>query len=222
MKQFLLVSEQVFIRVGAVLGVIATILLLRAEIAKPGPPRLNAEFLLSSSDALNYAQEMLPPEEKYTGGFPLGITIRNTGSTSAKNVVVTLLPGRELQFKFGDLLVESSNIATSDGFKPIHRVRLGDINPGDKVFLYETIWCRAINISRMTVQSIAKSGTERKLELAELRIIFDLEVRLSAENVGSETRHLYLTTGIEEQFKNNNKTYYTFRDGKITIHNDGT
>lgn len=178
--------------------------------------------LLSRSDELNYAQEVLSDEKEYTGGFPLGITIKNTGGIAAKNVVVTLLPDKELQFKFSDLLVETSNIATSDGFKPIHRIQVGDLNPGDRVFLDEAIWCRAFNISRMTVQAITQSGKERELPLAELRMIFDLEVRLSAENVGSEARHLYLTTGIEDQFIKNKKTYYTYRDGKITIHNEGT
>lgn len=44
MKRALLVSEQIFIRTGALLGVVATVLLLRGEIVKPSPPRLDVEF----------------------------------------------------------------------------------------------------------------------------------------------------------------------------------
>ena len=51
MKRALVTIEKILIRIGAVLGVVATIILLRSEILKPSPPDIDVAFLLSDSDA---------------------------------------------------------------------------------------------------------------------------------------------------------------------------
>jgi hypothetical protein len=45
MKRFLLTFEKVGVRIGAILGVLSTIILLRSKVLKPSPPNVE-----SSSD----------------------------------------------------------------------------------------------------------------------------------------------------------------------------
>ncbi len=50
MKRILLMIEKVVIRMGALLGIVATIVLLKSELLKPSPPNVEVTFLLFKSD----------------------------------------------------------------------------------------------------------------------------------------------------------------------------
>jgi len=77
MKRALMLIEQIFIRIGALLGVLATIILFCSQVLKSSPPDIDVAFLLSDSDEINYAQQVSDPKEKYTEAFPLGLVIHN-------------------------------------------------------------------------------------------------------------------------------------------------
>jgi hypothetical protein len=222
MKRALAIIEKTFIRVGAVLGVVATIILLNSEILKPSPPDIDVSFLLSHGDEINYVQEVSDPNEKHTEAFPLGLVVQNNGGTVAKSVILSLIADQAEIFTFKGLKFEARNILAESGFRPLYRIHLGNVNPDEKVFLDENIWCQTFNICRVRVKAIKNNGDENEVPLSELRVIHDFEVRLSVENAGMKTRNLYLTTGIESQFKEKKKPYYTFQDGKITFHQGDT
>jgi hypothetical protein len=137
--------------------------------------------------------------------------LHNKGGTVAKNVVLSLLPESTAAFKFKDLQVDTRNITREDGFIPIHRIRLGNINPGEKVFLDQNIWCQVFNMNRVRVNAYYKSGEEKEMPLDSFRITYDFEVKVSSENAEAKTKYLYLTTGLEGQFKNKDKPYYTYQ-----------
>src|SRR5712691_10256941 len=63
--------ERVFLRIGALLAVVTTAVLLYSEFAKPRPPYLELCFALTESTALNYAEEGTESGKEYTLPFPL-------------------------------------------------------------------------------------------------------------------------------------------------------
>jgi hypothetical protein len=215
-KKALLVLEKVIIRVGAILGILATVALLRSEVLKPGPPNIDISFLLSNSDEINYAQQVSDPTEKYTEPFPLGLTVYNKGKSAAKGVVLSIISDPTQTFKFNALNVETRNILKEDSFRQLFRIQLGHINPGEKVFLDENIWCQVFNIYRVKVKAVFEDE-KKDVPLGELSVVNDFEIRLSAENAEMKTKYLYLTSGIEEQFKKKKKPYYIFKEGHITF-----
>jgi len=223
MKPALVTIEKTIIRIGAILGIVSTVILLASEVLKPSPPDIDVVFLLSNSDEINYAQQVSDPKEKHTEAFPLGLVVHNNGGTVAKGVVLSFIADRTEIFTFKGLKVEEKSILSESGFRPLYRIHLGSVNPGEKVFLDENIWCQTFNIYRVTrVTAIKKSGEKKDMPLAEFRILHDFEVRLSGENAGMKTRNLYLTTGVEAQFRENKKPYYTFKEGAITFHKSDT
>jgi len=112
---------------------------------------------------------------------------------------------------------------TGGVFRPLYRIHLGNINPGEKVFLDSNIWCQTFNMFSITsVKAVKKSGEEYDMPLDEFRVMHDFQVRLSGENTEMKTRNLYLTTGVEGQFKKTKKPYYTYQKGAIAYHKRGT
>ena len=222
MEAFFSKVEKTFLRIGAVLAVLSTIFLLRSEFFKPSAPDLNTTFLLSQSDEINYAQQLSEPDQKFSEGFPVGFIVRNVGETVAKNVILTLCLEHTIEMQIKGIPSEVRNVVAEDGFRQLHRINLGNINPGESLPLDENIWCRVFNMNRVKVQALHKDNTKKDVPISSLHITYDLEIRVSAENVPLKTEHLYLTTGIEDQFKTKSVPYYTYYDGMITYHKNGT
>lgn len=100
MKRILLKVETIFLRVGAVLGVVAIVILLNSEMFRPGPPDMEVYFTLSRSAEINYAYQGSDPAPDYTEAFPLVLVIHNSGGTLAKNVSLSLFPGYAQKCRF--------------------------------------------------------------------------------------------------------------------------
>lgn len=222
MKAFFSTAEKTFLRVGAVLAVVSTILLLRSEFFRPSPPDLKSVFLLSRTDELNYAQQLSEPDQQFSEDFPIGLIISNAGGTVAKDVILYLFPEHTMEMKIMGIPSEIRNVVADDGFRQLHRLTLGDINPGENIPFDENIWCRVFNLNRLKVQAVHKDKTKKDVPISRLHITYDLEARLSAENAPLKTIHLYLTTGIEDQFLPKGVPYYTYTNGKISYHKNGT
>ena len=220
MKRKLVIVEKTLIRIGALLGVVATGILLYSEVLKPSPPNIDVAFLLSNSDTINYAQQVSDPEESHTEAFPVGLVVHNNGGTIAKDVVLSFIADKAEIFTFQGLRVEKSYLLVDGtGFRPLYRIHLGSVNPGEMLCLAENVWCQTVNIHKFTsVKAVKNSGEKHEIPLSELWIAHDFEIRLSAANAGMKTRHLYLNTGIQTRFRDNKKPHYTYKGGAITFH----
>jgi hypothetical protein len=220
MKRALEKIEKAVIRIGAVLGVVSMVILLHSEILKPSPPNIDVLFMLSNSDEINYAQQMSDPKEIQTEAFPLGLVLFNNGGTVAKGVILSLIANQGVSFTFKGLEVETRHILEDKARAgALYRIRLGNVNPGEKVFLDENIWCQSFNMARVGgFRAVLKDGQEKDMPLTSLMVIHDFEVRLSGENTGMKTRYLYLTTGFEARFRERKEPYYTFREEAVTFY----
>ena len=122
---------------------------------------------------MNYAQEYSVTSDGYTEPFPLGIVVYNDGETVAQEVVLSIIAGQErwVLLKFNGLQVETVNVLKENGFEPLHKIKLGNINPGERVFLDENIFCKVVNIHRFQAEGIMKNGTKNVFVQLKLQSI---------------------------------------------------
>lgn len=116
---------------------------------------------------------------------------------------------------------ETAHVPTEGGFRLLHTISLGNINPGQELYL-ENLWCQVWNLNKLTVIATTKSGEEKKVPQKSYRITQSMTVRLSAENAKMERKELSITTGNEEMFKENGMPYFTYSKGAMRFHGKDT
>lgn len=216
-KDILSLFDRWITRGGAVAGIAAAVVLMTSEFNKPSPPDLSAIFLLSHNDSINIARPLSERPEQLQ--FPLGLEVHNHGGQAAHDVQLTFLSDNLMELDIQGMLSEKFVVRDDEGFKTLHKVSLGDLNPGESKIIDDNLWCNPYAAKMLP----ATTGNDEKKTILAAPIIKDvilspshLEVRLSSKNASMRTQHLYVAFETEASFNSKQAPFLHYENGMLS------
>jgi len=211
--------EKHIIRIGALLGVVATILLIRAEFVRFKAPNLEIFYLASQGHEINFAPLLNENKTTFSMKIPFGIVVHNNGNDVARNVLLSLIMDKGMQIGAKKIPSEIYNMMIDDGFRKLIKLKLGDINPGDNISLMNIIWVQVRDLRNITAKPVFNGKEGEPLPLDSIQLSYDIEARITSENSELKTIYLLLNTAMEDYFIRKDLPYCTYSyDGQFSYH----
>lgn len=216
--------ERVTLWIGAMSGIVATILIVRNQIMTPTPPDLRVNFALTGTSLLAVARQ----NRKHVETFPLDLLVTNEGRLTAQKVRLKLVDSKVTEPSYYSHLTIETNkedftqnsIHVGEITREMTTISLGEIHPGETVFLESVLRAKLLTNHApvlLPFPSDVNSPVSSGLPAVPLKN-HEIEVRISAENLPEKKVSLYITIGMAEQLKKEEELLFVPLDGNLILY----
>lgn len=229
-----------FVRgVGAICGIVLTVILIWNQITKPEPPDIRIAFALTKTSVLQFALEESSTDGDGTAPLPMGLQITNIGGATAKNCILRLIHPTTCKINSNTIQLEQKEIYGST-LTTMTTINLPNIHPGQTVYFDKDLEAAANNQKDVLVDiapynpssspdfngsppvfgPITNKQVDEGITLTfevhpkptpAYPVTYEIEAQLSAENLREEYTKLYIIVG----------TLQTLKTGDIIVIKDG-
>lgn len=215
MDSALSILNTVLVPIGALAGLWVAGLTIYEHLTKRPPAILRIDAPQGQWPAMLLAPRVASNDAKVTEPFPLPITIRNKGRSTAKAVTLRLLFPPTLviasSYKF-----EHMPLFDGPSERSMLLIQLPDLHPQSELPLASTIGVRCENIFDFSVEATSADNVPLRMTIGTV-VTISITMSISAEDVDTHSATLYLTLGPFDELIKLRKPFWQVQENRLQL-----
>lgn len=204
--------------IGSLLSIAIAAFTLYSLLTKASPPDLDVALAIGGGTTMRIAPLVNDENSPRTEFFPIGVIVANHGEVTARDVILRWAHPENFVISSSnpDLAMERNTIISGPGQRFLSAIHLGDIHPNQERRLDDSIFAAAENTTRMHLQAMSSDNIPIHAVVA-MTVTYEIEARVSAQDVSEKTVHFYITVGPKNQLEKLGQPYWEAETDGVTL-----